>query len=238
VSINKFHDRWRLLIGECEHPDLTIAGKLILLRLVDYTNSKDFTAWPSFNTLADDLRLNRSTVIRAVNAGRKVGLLKRTRQGGKTRRGGTSNRYTFDPRYDPDLVAGAPPGQDERPSGRGAINLVAGVHRPSGRRATQSSDLSSKGSSEPAPPSSSVEPSAVVADKKRPKRTPEELTAEMATLDAQMAAAGVDMSRSRRRNGAAVKGLTEQEQASWTEPKPIGPATESLVRNINSKLKH
>jgi hypothetical protein len=115
---------------------------------------------------------------------------------------------------------------------------VTGVTRPSDRRDTQSSDLSPEGSSEPAPPSSSVKTAAVVADKKRPKRTPEELTAEMATLDAQMAAAGVDMSRSRRRNGAAVKGLTEQEQASWTEPKPIGPATESLVRNINSKLKH
>jgi hypothetical protein len=118
-------------------------------------------------------------------------------------------------------VARAPLGQDERPSGRGAINLVAGVHQPSGTRATQSSDLPPEGSSEPAPPPSSVETAAVVADEKRPKRTPEEFDAQMATLDAQMAAAGVDMSQSRRRNGAAVRGLTEREQALRTEPKPI-----------------
>jgi hypothetical protein len=236
MSVNKFRDRWRLLIGECEHPDLTMAGKLILLRLVDYTNSKDFTAWPSFNTLANDLRLNRSTVIRAINAGRKVGLLKRTHRGGKTRRGGTSNSYIFDPHYDPNLVAGAPPGQDGRPSGRGAINLVAGVHQPSGRRATQSSDLSSEGSSEPAPPSSSFENDAVVADEKRPKRTPEELAAKMVALYTQMAAAGVDMSHSRRRNGAAVKGLTEREQASGAELKPLAVSPQ-LAQSIDRKWK-
>jgi Helix-turn-helix domain len=117
-GVNKFRDRWRQQIGECEHPDLTMARKLILLRLVDYTNSKDFTAWPSFDALADDLRLSRRTVIRAINTGRKVGLLKRTLKGGKTRRGGTSNRYIFDPRYDPDLVTGVTPGQDEQPSDR------------------------------------------------------------------------------------------------------------------------
>ena len=109
------------------------------------------------------------------------------------------------------------------------------MHQPSGTRATQSSDLPSEGSSEPAPPSSSFENDAVVADEKRPKRTPEELAAEMTALDAQMAAAGIDMSQSRRRNGAAVKGLTEREQASGAERKPIGPVTPQLAQSIESR---
>jgi DNA-binding transcriptional MocR family regulator len=88
--------------------------------LVDYINGDDFTAWPAFDTLADDLGIDRSTVIRAINAGRKAGLLERIYKVGKTRRGGTSNRY----RFNLDLVAGSH-WVSPQPSGRMVLDLVA-----------------------------------------------------------------------------------------------------------------
>jgi hypothetical protein len=127
VNINKYRDLCRQRIRECEHPLITTARKFVLLRLVDYINGDDFTAWPAFDTLADDLGIDRSTVIRAINAGRKAGLLERIYKGGKTRRGGTSNRY----RFNLDLVAGEPLGQPPTQWQNGA--------RPSGTPATQSS---------------------------------------------------------------------------------------------------
>jgi Helix-turn-helix domain len=96
-GINKYRDLCRKAIRQHRHPELTPARKRVLDRLVDYLNSEDRTAWPAFDLLADDLGCDRSTVIRAINIGRKVGLLVRIYKGGKTRRGGTSNRYRFNP---------------------------------------------------------------------------------------------------------------------------------------------
>jgi hypothetical protein len=124
MYINKFRDLCRKKIRECQHPEMTFARKRVLDLVVDYINSEDRTAWPSFDTMAADLGCDRSTVIRAINVGRKVGILERIYKGGKTRRGGTSNRY----RFNLNLVAHAPPCD--------APNLVAGVHQPSGWRAT------------------------------------------------------------------------------------------------------
>ena len=65
MTINKYRDLCRRRIRECDHPLITSARKLVLLRVVDYINSDDLTAWPAFDRLADDLDLDRSTVIRA-----------------------------------------------------------------------------------------------------------------------------------------------------------------------------
>lgn len=55
MNINKYRDLCRVLVREFKHPDLTSLRKHVLLRLVDYVNSEDFTAWPDFDTLAADL---------------------------------------------------------------------------------------------------------------------------------------------------------------------------------------
>ena len=71
--------------------------------------------------------------------GRKAGLLERIYKGGKTRRGGTSNRYKFNL----DLVAAEPPGQVVRDNDLVAREPSTQWHasaRPSGTPATQSSN--------------------------------------------------------------------------------------------------
>jgi hypothetical protein len=124
MYINKFRDLCRKKIRECQHPEITFARKRVLDLLVDYINSEDRTAWPSFDTMAEDLGCDRRTVIRAINTARKVGILERVYKGGKTKRGGTSNRY----RFNLDLVSRVPLGE--------APNLVSDVSQPSVSRAT------------------------------------------------------------------------------------------------------
>ena len=139
MQINKYRDLCRKRIRECKAPALTHAYKSVLLRLVDYVNSDDFTAWPAFDTLADDVGVHRATVIRAINVGRKLGLLKRIYKGGKKSGRGISNRYVFVL----DTVAGVQPCQAVRD-----IDTVADEYltqsqdsaRHSGRPATQSSN--------------------------------------------------------------------------------------------------
>jgi Helix-turn-helix domain len=167
MNINKYRDVCGKRIRECGHPLITSARKLVLLRLVDYINSNDFTAWPAFDTLAEDLGVDRSTVIRAINAGRKAGLLERIYKGGKTRRGGTSNRY----RFNLDLVAAEPPGQGVRNNDLVAREPSTQWHAstpPSGTPATQSSNdhLNDHYILE-APPSSPFGNDAVVAEGKK-----------------------------------------------------------------------
>jgi hypothetical protein len=81
MNINKFRDLCRKRIHECDHPLITSARKLVLLRLVDYINSEDLTAWPAFDTLVDDLGVDRSTVIRAINRRKIISGKARGRQG-------------------------------------------------------------------------------------------------------------------------------------------------------------
>jgi hypothetical protein len=168
MTINKYRDLCRRRIRECDHPLITSARKLVLLRVVDYINSDDLTAWPAFDRLADDLDLDRNTVIRAINSGRKAGLLERIYKGGKTRRGGTSNRY----RFNLDLVAAEPPGQVVRDNDLVAREPSTQWHasaRPSGTPATQSSNdhLNDHLILESAPPWSSFDNDAVVAEGKK-----------------------------------------------------------------------
>ena len=167
MNINKYRDLCGKRIRECDHPLITSARKLVLLRLVDYINSDSFTAWPAFDTLADDLDVDRSTVIRAINAGRKAGLLVRIYKGGKTRRGGTSNRY----RFNLDLVAAEPPGQVVRDNDLVAREPSTQWHastQPSGTPATQSAnDHLNDHLILEAPPSSSFGNDAVVVEGKK-----------------------------------------------------------------------
>jgi Helix-turn-helix domain len=80
-------------VGTCS--DLTPASKLVLTTLAQYVNSEDHTAWPDFDTLAADTSVGRRTVIRAINAGRKLGIIRRIYKGGKRNGRGKSNRYIF-----------------------------------------------------------------------------------------------------------------------------------------------
>ena len=67
----------------------------MLVKLADYVNNKDYTAWPTFNTLAADCGVGRRTVIRAIDAGRRMRIIKCLYRGGKKRGLGISNRYIF-----------------------------------------------------------------------------------------------------------------------------------------------
>jgi hypothetical protein len=96
MKINKYRDLCRKLIRQSQHRELTPARKHVLLVLVDYINDEEnYTAWPSFDTLAEDAGCHRLTAIKALNTGRRVGVVERVYKGGKYKRGGTSNRYRF-----------------------------------------------------------------------------------------------------------------------------------------------
>jgi Helix-turn-helix domain len=165
-SINKYRDHCRKRVREFEHPELTSTRKLILLRLVDYINSEDFTAWPALDTLAADLGVHRSTAIRAVDVARKIGLLRRLYKGGKKRGRGTSNRYVFQL----DTVAHAPPCQPvaghDTVAGQPSTQWQTSA-RHSGTPATLSSKDNLKDNLTSAPTSSSFENSAVVANEEK-----------------------------------------------------------------------
>jgi hypothetical protein len=92
VNINKYRDLCRDLVNASE---LTPALKLVLVRLAYYVNSEDYTAWPDFDTLTADTGVGRATVARAINEGRRLGIIRRIYKGGKKNGRGTSNRYIF-----------------------------------------------------------------------------------------------------------------------------------------------
>src|SRR5690348_12127005 len=92
VNINKFRDECRNWVNESQ---LSGSQKLVLGRLADYVNSETLYAWPSFDTLAADTGLGRRTVIRAINAARKIGVIKRLYKGAKLKGRARSNCYLF-----------------------------------------------------------------------------------------------------------------------------------------------
>lgn len=172
-GVNKFRDDCRRQIQECRHPELTYARKCVLLKLADLIDDrKDWTAYPAFSKLAKYASVSRDTAIRAVNVGKKVGLLVRVKRAGIRGLGGTTNRYEFRPNE----VAGETGSESERGSRRATAyreKEVAGrppkrsqaCNQRSSRPATQQSNRQSNLHSKTAPPSSSVEPDAVVAKK-------------------------------------------------------------------------
>lgn len=96
MNINKYRGLCRRVVNECSHPELTHARKLVLLKLADLIDEREgYTAYPAFNTLAEYAGVSRDTAIRAVNVGKKIGLLIRVKGAGKKGLGGTSNRYGF-----------------------------------------------------------------------------------------------------------------------------------------------
>jgi hypothetical protein len=144
MNINKYRDLCRKLIYECRDRELTRARKNVLLALVDCVNDREgYSAWPAFDSLADKVGADRRTAIRAINVGRKIGLLQRIYKGGQTCRGGTSNRY----RFCIDPVSGVTLGQHV-PDMSGDNDLVSGQTptqcqtsaQPSVRPDTQSSN--------------------------------------------------------------------------------------------------
>jgi hypothetical protein len=96
MGINKYRGLCRTLIYACRHPELTSARKNVLLALVDSVNDEeDYTAWPSFDGLAARTGVDRRTAIRAINIGRKLGLLQRIYKGGIKVGRNYTNRYRF-----------------------------------------------------------------------------------------------------------------------------------------------
>jgi hypothetical protein len=96
MNINKYRGLCRQLVNACIDPQLTPTRKYVLLALVDHVNDREgYTAWPAFNRLAAMVGTNRRTAIRAINVGRKLGIVERVYKGGKRGLGGTSNRYRF-----------------------------------------------------------------------------------------------------------------------------------------------
>jgi DNA-binding GntR family transcriptional regulator len=75
------------------------------MMLTDYINRRDFIAWPDFDTLAENCDVDRRTVIRAINEGRKLGHIVRIRPGGWVAGKGVSNRYMFRLKHVPDAPA-------------------------------------------------------------------------------------------------------------------------------------
>jgi hypothetical protein len=139
MNINKYRDLCRNLIRQTKHKLLTPARKDVLLVLVERINDKEgYTAWPSFDTLADTSGWDRQTVIKAVNAGRKVGVVERTTRGGIYKRGGVSNRY----RFPIDPVSGEILGRRADLVSHETATPYPATPRPSIQRDTQSSYLS------------------------------------------------------------------------------------------------
>jgi hypothetical protein len=139
MKINKYRDLCRKLIRQTKHKLITPARKHVLLRLVDYINDEEgYTAWPSFDTLAEETGCHRLTAIKAINAGRKVGLVERVYKGGKFKRGGTSNRY----RFPIDSVSGEILGQKLNVVSHEVLTQYPAGFSPSIQPDTQSSNIS------------------------------------------------------------------------------------------------
>jgi hypothetical protein len=96
MEINQYRHWCRLKVAGCI--ELSPAHKVVLMTLADYLNRDSFLAWPDFDTLADNCDMDRRTVIRAINEGRRLGHIKKVRQGGRGLRPGghgVSNQYAF-----------------------------------------------------------------------------------------------------------------------------------------------
>ena len=220
-SINKFRDDCRKMLREYQHPELTNTRKLVLLRLVDYLHSDDRIAWPDFDTLAADVGVHRATAISAVNVAKKLEIVLRIKKGGKRRGRGISNRYVFrldtvarqQPCQDTDIVAGEYLTQSHASTrhsstratlssndlltdnliGTSAAALESGVGAPNTKVPEDSEKRSGEGTE--APPTTSDNP--ITERVEMPKQTDAELCIEMA-------ARGLDMSRSKFRRGQSA----------------------------------
>jgi hypothetical protein len=89
MEINQYRHWCRLKVAGCI--ELSPAHKVVLMTLADYVNRDSFLAWTDFDTLAENCDMDRRTVIRAINEGRRLGHIKRVRHGGR----GVSNQYAF-----------------------------------------------------------------------------------------------------------------------------------------------
>ena len=45
-GVNKFRDDCRKLVRECQHPELTVTAKFVLLTLIDYTTAATIPPGP------------------------------------------------------------------------------------------------------------------------------------------------------------------------------------------------
>jgi hypothetical protein len=93
MDINKYRHLCRLQIAGCV--ELNHAHKVVLMTLTDYINRHSFIAWPDFDTLGENCDVDRSTVIRAINEGRRLGHIVRIRRGGRRGNKAVSNQYVF-----------------------------------------------------------------------------------------------------------------------------------------------
>jgi len=168
MDVNKYRDRCRKLIQECRHPEMTRARKLVLLKLADLIDGREGnTAYPAFNTLAEYAGVSRLTAIRAVNIGKKIGLLVRVKGVGKRGPGGTSNRYGFRLKEVSDVIP-LPMSQDTKEvSGQIPKKYQASTERGIRRDTQQSKDNLTDSLKEAPPSSSALEgPSSVVAEER------------------------------------------------------------------------
>jgi hypothetical protein len=78
-EINIYREACRNLVAS--HPRLHPNHKVVLMRLTDYVNRRTWDAYVSEQTLAADCGVTTRTVRRAMNAGRRFNIIKRTRRG-------------------------------------------------------------------------------------------------------------------------------------------------------------
>jgi hypothetical protein len=194
---------------------MTSARKLVLLKLADLIDGREGnTAYPAFNTLAEYAGVSRDTAIRAVNIGKKIGLLIRVKGAGKKGAGGTSNRYGFRlkevtdalPLSDvrgPKEVAGVPRKRSQACIERGSRpatqqskdNLIDSLKGGSASSAASESVVGvaqERGSGEEGRESKPSLDNRIAEPAEMPKQTDAELCIEMA-------AKGMDMSQSKLR---------------------------------------
>lgn len=72
---------------------LTMAQCAVLLALADRADGNHYRCWPSLETIADDCRAARATVISSIKALKKMGLISVARE--KTKKGHNRNLYTL-----------------------------------------------------------------------------------------------------------------------------------------------
>jgi hypothetical protein len=141
INVNRHREIVRWKIVRKKKPALTECQKVILMVLVDYINSQSRIAYPDFDLLAEKTGYHRTTVIEAINAGRKAKIVHRLRKGGKVAGRGLANEYTF-PLTREEIVAhrllisDTPPENSSQP----AMELVASGHKNSSQPATPYSE--------------------------------------------------------------------------------------------------
>ncbi len=121
INVNRHREiiRWKLARSR----KLSGDQKVIIGIIADYMHSERRVAFPDFDLLAEKTGYNRSTVIRAINAGREAKILHRLHKGGIIAGKSRANEYTF-PLTREEIVAHRPP-ISQNLSGAGATLIVA-----------------------------------------------------------------------------------------------------------------